>query len=147
MLGQLDTVKAFLTAQPGAQRITGPHSISLLAHARAGGQKAESVYQYLDALGDAGSPKRPPITASEAAALTGVYTFGAGSTERIEITEKNGQLTFTRVGTSGRGLVHIGDNTFHPVGAEAVRIHFSGARENATLTIKDPTLILTARRS
>src|SRR6478672_3082794 len=32
MLGQLDTVKAFLAAQPGAQRIAGPHSISLLAH-------------------------------------------------------------------------------------------------------------------
>ena len=61
MLGQLDTVKAFLAAQPGAQRIAGPHSISLLAHAKAGGQQAEGVYQYLDALGDAGSPKRPSI--------------------------------------------------------------------------------------
>lgn len=30
MLGQLDVVKAFATAQPGCQRIAGPHSISLL---------------------------------------------------------------------------------------------------------------------
>jgi hypothetical protein len=43
MLGQLDTVKAFLAAQPGAQRIPGPHSISLLAHAKAGGAAAAPV--------------------------------------------------------------------------------------------------------
>jgi hypothetical protein len=34
MLGQLDVVKALIQAQPGAQRIPGPHSISLLAHAK-----------------------------------------------------------------------------------------------------------------
>jgi hypothetical protein len=34
MLGQLEVVKAFVAAQPGAQHIRGPHSISLLAHAR-----------------------------------------------------------------------------------------------------------------
>ena len=37
MLGHLDVVKAFVAAQPGVQRIRGPHSISLLAHAKAGG--------------------------------------------------------------------------------------------------------------
>src|SRR5258708_15562242 len=37
MLGQLDVVKTFVTAQPGVQRIRGPHSISLLAHAKNGG--------------------------------------------------------------------------------------------------------------
>jgi len=147
MLGQLDTVKAFLAAQPGAQRIAGPHSISLLAHAKAGGKQAEAVYQYLDALGDAGSPKAAPIAASEAAALAGVYTFGSGPNERIEITEKNGQLTFKRMGTTARGLIHIGDHTFHPIGAAAARIHFSGSGENSTLTVEDPDLILTARRS
>ena len=35
MLGQLDVVKAMIAAQPGVQRTRGPHSISLLAHARA----------------------------------------------------------------------------------------------------------------
>ena len=33
MLGQLEVVKAFVTAQPGVQAVRGPHSISLLAHA------------------------------------------------------------------------------------------------------------------
>src|ERR1051325_6317119 len=40
MLGQLDVVKAFIAAQPGGQRIRGPHSISLLAHAKYGGPAA-----------------------------------------------------------------------------------------------------------
>ena len=69
MLGQLDVVKAFLAAQPGAQRIPGPHSISLLAHAKYGGKPAEAVYQYLDSLGDAGSPVSPVLSADEATAL------------------------------------------------------------------------------
>src|SRR5215472_9950679 len=44
MLGQLETVKAFLTAEPRVQRVRGPHSISLLAHARMGGDAARAVF-------------------------------------------------------------------------------------------------------
>lgn len=146
MLGQLETVKAFLAAQPGAQRIPGPHSISLLAHAKAGGKQAEAVYQYLESLGDAGAPPRTAITAAEAAGQAGVYVFGPGAVDRVEIREKNGQLWFTRVGKVARGLVPIGDRTFHPVGAEAVRIRFSGSGENAMLTVEDGRLLVTARR-
>src|SRR5947209_11223051 len=40
MLGQLEVVKAFVAAQPAVVRIRGPHSISLLAHARKGGEAA-----------------------------------------------------------------------------------------------------------
>src|SRR5437762_8924337 len=47
MLGHLDVVKAFIAAQPGVQRIPGPHSIGLLAHAKAGGAQAQPVLQYL----------------------------------------------------------------------------------------------------
>src|SRR5262245_21383970 len=42
MLGQLDVVRAFVAASPGIQRTRGPHGITLLAHARAGGD-AEMV--------------------------------------------------------------------------------------------------------
>ncbi len=147
MLGQLDTVKAFLSAQPGAQRITGPHSISLLAHAKNGGKPAEAVYQYLDSLGDAGSPKRPPLSAEEAAALAGAYTFGSGPNDRIEITAKGAQLSFLRKGTTARALTHVGDHAFHPAGASAVRVRFSGAGADGLLTVHDPDLILTARRA
>ena len=146
MLGQLDTVKAFLAAQPGVQRIAGPHSISLLAHAKAGGKQAEAVYQYLDGLGDAGAAKTAPISASELTVLTGTYIFGSGATDQVEISEKNGILIFTRLGKSARNLIHAGELTFHPVGTATAKVHFSGAGENATLTVEDPDLILTARR-
>jgi len=146
MLGQLDTVKAFLAAHAGAQSITGPHSISLLAHAKAGGKQAEAVYQYLDGLGDAGAAKATPLSTAELNALAGTYIFGPGATERIEITEKNGLLIFTRLGKSARNLIHAGERTFHPVGSATAKVHFSGAGEDATLTVEDPDLILTARR-
>ncbi len=42
MLGQLDVVKAFVTASPGVQRIKGPHSITLLRHAMAGGATGQA---------------------------------------------------------------------------------------------------------
>jgi hypothetical protein len=52
MLGQLDLVKAFLATMPGGQRMRGPHSISLLTHARLGGPQAAEVVKYLESLGD-----------------------------------------------------------------------------------------------
>ena len=36
MLGHLEVAKGFVAAQPGVQRIRGPHSISLLSHAGSG---------------------------------------------------------------------------------------------------------------
>src|SRR5215831_3122678 len=53
MLGQLDVVKAFIAAQPGTHRIRGPHSISLIAHARVGGAAARPVVELLQVLEDA----------------------------------------------------------------------------------------------
>ena len=146
MLGHLDVVKAFIAAQPGVQRIPGPHSISLLAHGKAGGAAAEAVRAYLESLGDAGSPPAAPLTEEEATALAGAYTFGTGPADRIEVTATRGQLMFTRTGTTGRGLVHLVDHVFHPAGASAVRIRFAGEGAKTVLTVHDPDLVLTARR-
>jgi hypothetical protein len=148
MLGQLDVVKAFIAAQPGAQRIPGPHSISLLAHARAGGVQAIPVLHYLESLGDADAPPTAPLSADEMAALTGTYVFGGGATERIEISLDRDQLSFTRKGAIARGLRHMGDRAFHPVGAAAVRIRFSPTadRGGMTLRVHDPDVVLVARR-
>jgi hypothetical protein len=140
MLGQLDTVKAFVAAQSGVQRIAGPHGISLLQHARAG--KAQGVVRYLDELGDAGPAQSVPITAEEMAALTGTYVFGSGSGDRIEISVANTALHFQRVGSDARGLVHVGEKAFHPVGAAAVRIRFTEKQ----LTVHDPDVVLTANK-
>lgn len=147
MLGQLEVVKAFVAAQPGIQRIPGPHSISLLTHAKAGGKAAEPVFEYLSALGDAGPPAPVPLGKTDAAALAGTYVFGSRENDRIDITEKNGVLIFARRGASPRNLVHMGERAFHPVGAREARARFSGEGDGLTLTVHDPDLILTARRA
>lgn len=50
MLGKLEIVKAALTAFPEAINILGPHGIPLIAHAKAGGEEAKEVLEFLEAL-------------------------------------------------------------------------------------------------
>ena len=50
MLGELDIVKATLAAHPNLLNSHGPHGIPLMAHAKAGGQQAEAVLDYLERL-------------------------------------------------------------------------------------------------
>jgi hypothetical protein len=51
MLGRLEIVRALLGAWPALLKSKGPHGISLLRHARAGGEAAKAVEEYLLALG------------------------------------------------------------------------------------------------
>lgn len=50
-LGDLTTVKAMLTAFPGLIEAKGPHGISLLTHAKMGGDGALAVFEHLKGLG------------------------------------------------------------------------------------------------
>ena len=50
MLGELAIVKAYLTEYPSLARSKGPHGIPLLAHAKAGGEKAAEVFAYVESL-------------------------------------------------------------------------------------------------
>jgi hypothetical protein len=146
MLGQLEVVKAFVTAQPGVQRIRGPHSISLLAHAKAGGDAARPVFEFLQSLGDAGADPMAPLSDSDIARLTGTYIFGPGANQQIDVTADRGQLTWTRKSTIGRPLFHLGDHAFYPAGAPSVRIRFVDDQGSIMMTIHDPELVLTARQ-
>jgi hypothetical protein len=147
MLGQLDVVKAFVAAQPGVQKTWGPHGITLLAHAQAGGERAKPVLDYLTTLGDANErPALKPLTEDEMKALAGTYTFGPGSDEKIEIAIVRNNLAFTRTGKSQRGLLHLGSREFYPLGSFAARIRFAEPSGVMVLTIHDPDLVLTARR-
>jgi hypothetical protein len=146
MLGQLVVVKAIVAAHPGAQRIRGPHSIPLLAHAKAGGAQALPVVRFLESLGDADWETTAPLSEEEMAALSGVYVYGQGATDQIEIAAVKGQLMFKGKGRSAQRLFHVGDHTFHPGGADAVRIRFLGTpAAGLTLTVHDPDVVLTAR--
>jgi len=52
MLGELEIVRAALTAYPAMLDTRGPHGIPLLAHAQAGGAEAAAVVDYLLSLAE-----------------------------------------------------------------------------------------------
>jgi len=148
MLGQLAVVKAFVEASPGVQATPGPHGITLLAHARYGGEQAKPVLDFLTALGGADPvPAAVELTPDGAQRYVGRYTFGPRDADRIEITFEKGGLRFTRTGMSARNLVHRGDHAFSPVGAPTVRVRFAVADGPAPeLTVYDPDVVLRAKR-
>ena len=151
MMGHLDVVKAFITAAPGLQATFGPHSITLLAHARAGGERARAVREYLEQIGGA-DPK--PVGAiglvdAERAKYVGSYSFGGAADEVLIVANEKAGLTITRPGLPfARGITAVGRDEFVPAGAESVRIRFS-FREGAgaELGIFDPEPLVTARKS
>jgi hypothetical protein len=145
MLGQLALVKGFVEASPGIQRMRGPHGITFVAHARAGGPAAADVLKYLESLGDA-DPRyaNVPLTGDEQSAIAGEYAFGAGATERLKVMKGERGFTIERPGYSARGLAHQGGLAFIPAGAEAVRIEIRLTPEKS-LTVRDGTLVVVAR--
>src|SRR4029453_10336672 len=50
MLGEITIVRAMLEAQPGLHNARGPHGISLVAHAEAGGEPARDVLELLQGV-------------------------------------------------------------------------------------------------
>lgn len=157
MLGQLEVVKGIIAAQPGAQKIQGPHSINLLAHAKAGGDPARSVFDFLHSLGDAGAHPEPPLSQADIDAVKGTYVFGPGmnqvdvTMERIidpnDMKQMSSRLTWTRPGMIGRPLNHLGNREFYPWGAPSVRIQFTEESGARLMTVSDGDVVLVARRS
>jgi hypothetical protein len=148
MLGQLETVRAFVAASPGIQKTRGPHSISLLRHAMAGGARASAVVEYLKTIeGADDKPATQPLAAEEMTKLLGVYTFGVAASDRLEVTVSGGTLQIGRPGRFARGIYHLGNWTFCPMGAESVRIVFAESEHAMTVTVRDPDPIVTARKS
>ena len=148
MLGQLDTVKAFILASPGIQKTRGPHGLTLLSHARAGGPGAVEVVRYLESVGDADVKyTNEPLAEADRAAIVGVYTFGPGASERLTVTVGERGPSIQREGTSARNLFHLGGRVFHPPGADAVRIRFAPGERAATVTVEDGPVIVKALRA
>ncbi len=148
MLGQLAVVRAFVETSPQVRGTPGPHGITLLAHARAGGESAKPVLDYLTAIGGADPvPRSVELPAGAASRYGGRYAFGSRDQDVIEIKLEKSALSFLRQGTVPRNLVHLGDDTFHPSGVPTVKIRFAIAGETATeLTVFDPDLVLRAGR-
>jgi hypothetical protein len=150
MMGQLDAVKAFVAARPGIQKTLGPHGITLMSHARAGGPESAGVAQYLAALGDADTPiPTRPLAAADRDALTGKYVYGSGPRDFFTIDVQQDRLGIDRPNSpSRRFLLHTGNLVFFPTGVPAVKIAFARDGDRVTqLTLADPDIMLTAKRA
>ncbi len=148
MLGNLDAVRAMIEANPGIQRLHGPHGFTLLDHAKFGGERSKSTVAYLESLGDADiGQKGLPVPSEENTAIQGVYAFGNGPDERLKVFEAKRGLAIERQGYNHRTILRVGPWEYHPTGAPAVRIRFdsTGSQPNS-MTIVDAALVVTARR-
>jgi hypothetical protein len=147
MLGQLDVVSAMIAASPGVERVHGAHSITLLRHAMAGGAVAQPVVEYLKTLPGADARPTPvPITEADLKSLVGTYTFGPDAGDKLVVELNGSDLSIARSGRFARGLTHLGDHAFCPMGATQVRIRFGERNSKPTVAVFDPELVVTADR-
>jgi hypothetical protein len=149
MLGQLAVVRGLIDMMPGVQRNRGPHGITLLAHARAGGAAAADVVRYLESLGDADLRyTNVPLDDAETGAIAGAYSFGPDAADRLTVAKSaRGGLTIQRSGMVERPLFHQGGLVFNPAGAEAVKIRVEmTARRARRLVVEDGATVVEAMR-
>lgn len=159
MLGELDALKAMLTARPGLQRVPGPHGIPLLQHAKhrlwhkgittEDKAKVDKTIAYLESLGDADeSAKSIDMTEVEQAMYIGEYRFGKETEAVFEVVlTRRKMLSIGKKGTFGRTLNKVGEDIFSPSGAPSVQINFVVKNKQAvSLTIHEPQPLVTATR-
>ena len=150
MLGRLDAVKAMIEAQPGLERTRGPHSLTLMHHAKAGGPESAAVVEYLTKLGEADIAV-PDLALSdeERRAVLGEYSYGPRPDQRFKVftRERDNALMLQRGEGSSLVLRHQGSRVFSPPGAPEVRIVFTTeSGYAASVTITSPAPVITARR-
>ena len=145
MMGQLSIVKTWIDATPGIQRMRGPHGLTMIAHAKAGGLGAADVLKYLETLGDADA-RYPdaPLSEAEQAGIAGEYAFGPAPADRLKIAKGARGFTIQRPGHAERNLFHHGGLVFNPPGAEAVRIKVEAG--GSTLVVEDGPVVTRAKR-
>jgi hypothetical protein len=151
MLGDVDTVRAFLTADETLFRLHGPHGISLLAHARGGGADAQRVVDYLvDRFGADEEPAGLAGDADMEARYGGRYRFDTDPPTEIGVAVRNGFLLVGAGEQPNSRVRAVSDevHSFHPVGAAAVRLRFDVVDGRArALTIVDGPLTITGARA
>lgn len=152
MLGNTAVVKAFVTTQSGIQRTLGPHGITLLSHAKAGGKPAADTVAYLVSLGDAdiGHPVAP-VPADRKEAFLGKFE-SAETGVRMECRfNKAGKLMVeiqhAQTEPVTRLLLHHGEDEFFTPGIPGVRLKFviEGGKAKS-LSIRGTDLDLSAKR-
>ncbi|MEZ5316194.1 MAG: hypothetical protein R2752_02225 [Vicinamibacterales bacterium] len=148
MLGQIDVVRAFVAASPGVQRIPGPHGITLLRHAMAGGAPAQDVVDYLTSVEGADDrPALAPLAGDDRDALVGTYAFGPDAADQLEVSVSREQLMLKRSGGTNRGLMHLGALAFFPIGVPDARVRFAREGSSTSVTVTDGPVHVVGRRT
>ena len=150
MMGQLDAVKAFVAARPGIQKTYGPHGITLMAHAKAGGPDAAAVVQYLASLGDADIPlPTQPLDAGGSRFPRGQVRLWSWPARSLHHRCAAGSSRYRSAGgPTRRFLMHTGNLVFFPTGVPTAKIAFAKEGGRVTqLTLADPDVMLTAKRA
>lgn len=148
MLGQVDTVRACLEADPGLYALHGPHGIPLLNHARAGRERAQSVLDYL--LETFGPDERPFGFAADAeiqARYSGRYRFSDDPPIELGVGVRNDYLLVGAGERPNSRVNRVGTDTFHPTGAPGVRLRFDvvDGRARSLTVIDGPTEVTGVR--
>lgn len=150
MLGHLEIVRATIAASPGIERTRGPHGITLLNHAKAGGPGAASVVEFLATMPGADeSPVDLPLADDLKQIYSGTYRFGKGTLDLLEVGEPKAGSPYSirRSGGDPRRLFHLGEHAFHPAGAHDTRLLFLVQDGRADrLTITSPAMLCNAER-
>lgn len=158
-LGNFEVVKAIIEANPGAQRILGPHGISLLQHSKSGLRQEDllssknkkdlkSLIDYLEKLGDADGPTFLNISDSEKEAYLGDYMYGEGEKDGFSIRlNMSDLLSLGVIGSFGGALYKVSENLFVYNKAPSVKISFQKENEKVvSMTINEPNLTIIAKR-
>jgi len=149
MLGHVDTVRAFLDADPGLHLLHGPHGISLMRHAEAGGAPAEAVAELL--IERFGPDERPFGTRGDQALEVrygGRYDFETTPPLHMSVGVRNEWLMVGVGDEPSSRVLGVEEDVFHPTGAPAVRLRFTVEDGSATaLTIEDGPVRVTGVRS
>lgn len=149
MLGKVDAVRAMVEACPGLQRINGPHSLTLMHHAEAGGEQAASVVEYLSTL-EGADDKALSQAVDQPALIVGTYQLTGEVSGEFVVAEGRRGLEFQKVGESTRNLIHVGGLEFHPPGAKSVRFRFTPGgsaadRTSVSIDLGDRVLLAVRR--
>lgn len=136
MLGQLDVLRALVAANPGVHRTLGPHAITLVEHARAGGEPAKPVLEFLQSLEGDGAPAILPLDEALAAPYLGAYSFGPSPADRFIVRLDKSRLMLTKSDDANVRIHRVAEHEFFPAGVPSTRIRFELVQGKArTLTL------------
>ncbi len=141
-------VRSMLAAMPSLASVRGPHGLTLMHHARAGGEIAQGVVDLLAGVPESDVPYAT-VPNTDTAAYIGSYRFGPGADEVAEVSleGKDAALLIRRKGGFARSLFHLGEHRFHSVGAPDTSVVFIVESGRGTrLSINTPAPLIEAAR-